>query len=72
MLESILQSLSPDIDTLKCPKCSAIWRAKGGYILGEDRFSYYNEANGIDEELCPSGCKNFFRLPIKGKLIKHK
>ncbi|WP_423408013.1 hypothetical protein AABM38_20425 [Heyndrickxia sp. MSNUG] len=61
----IIQSLDPDIDTLKCPKCNAIWRVKGSYEFGLDIWVYE-----LDEEYCPNGCKNFFGFRVIGKKVE--
>ena len=58
----IIQSSNPDVDTLKCPKCGAIWRSKG----------YYNDKGGWVYEVknCPSGCRTRFLLnPVEGVVI---
>lgn len=70
MSEPIVQSPDPDIDTLKCPKCGALWRAKGKYNYDDGGWHYYNAEDGIDHGCCPSGCKNFFAIPVKGRSIK--
>lgn len=67
--KQIIQSPDPDIDTLRCPKCSALWRAKGHYDYDQGGWNYYNETECIDEELCPNGCRNFFGFRTKGKLV---
>lgn len=68
-MSSIMQSPDPETDTLKCPKCRALWRAKGHYNYDLGGWNYYNEEEGIDEDLCPSGCTSFFGSRIKGKVI---
>lgn len=66
----IIQSPNPDIDTLKCPKCNALWLAEGHYNYDEGGWNYFNEDTGIDNEICPNGCKNFFGFRVKGRIIK--
>ncbi|NOV01331.1 hypothetical protein [Paenibacillus planticolens] len=64
-MPQIIQSSNPDIDTLKCPKCKAIWRAEGEHAWGDDRWSYK-----LGEDKCPSGCITFFGFRVTGKLVK--
>lgn len=64
-MNNIIHSIDPDTDTFKCPKCGAIWRAKGHYNDDDGGWAY----DEVDEERCPRGCKNLFGLRrIKGKL----
>jgi hypothetical protein len=62
----VIQSPNPDTDTLKCPKCNALWRAKGHYNYDEGGWAY-----DADEEYCPKGCKNFIGFRVKGKLTSN-
>jgi hypothetical protein len=61
-MHSVIQSSDPDIDTLKCPKCKALWRAKGHYD-SEGKWDYDYA------DICPQGCFNFFGFKIKGKRV---
>lgn len=65
-MNKIIHSNKPDVDTLKCPKCNALWRAEGHYNYDEGGWAYEN-----DEEYCPRGCYSFFGFKIKGKVVKH-
>lgn len=64
----IIQSPNLNIDTLKCPKCNVLWRAEGHYNYDEGGWNYFNEETGIDEDICPNGCTNFFGFRIRGKM----
>lgn len=59
---NIIQSSDPDVDTLKCPKCGALWRSRGHYNYDEGGWVH-------DEDYCPNDCVNFFGFEIKGKVI---
>lgn len=59
---NVVQSANPDIDTLKCPKCGALWRAEGEHAWGEERWSYK-----LNEDRCPRLCLNFFGFRIRGR-----
>lgn len=64
-----IQSPDPETDTLKCPKCGTLWRAKGHYNYDEGGWNYFNEQSGFDEEFCPSGCKKLFGSRVRGKVV---
>jgi hypothetical protein len=61
----ILQSQNPDIDTLKCPKCGAVWREKGFYDYDLGGWVYEDNLQGE----CPNDCRNWLGTRIKGKVI---
>jgi hypothetical protein len=63
MPNKIIQSPNPDIDTLKCPKCGAIWRSEGYYD--------YDEGGWVHEQdTCPNECRSrFLNILINGKVI---
>jgi hypothetical protein len=63
-MSEIFQSTDIEVDTLKCPKCKAIWRARGHYNYDDGGYSYdYND------DICPNGCTNFFGFSVRGKVI---
>lgn len=59
----VIQSNNPDTDTLICPKCGALWRAKGYY--DRDEGGWVHE---LKEEYCPRYCRNLFGFRISGKV----
>jgi hypothetical protein len=61
----IVQSNNSDTDTLKCPKCGAIWRAKGHFYYDDGGWIYDEK----DSELCPNGCINFFGFRLTGRVV---
>ena len=63
--EDLVHSNDPDIDTLRCPKCKAIWRSKGHYNYDEGGWVYEN----AEDNLCPCGCENFLGYRIKGLVL---
>lgn len=62
-MNNVIQSTNPNIDTLKCPKCGALWRAEGEHAWGEENWTYK-----LNEELCPRSCRNLFGFRIEGKV----
>lgn len=53
------------IDLLKCPKCKALWRARGYYDFDIGGW-VYDEDNA---DLCPCGCRNIFGLRIRADVV---
>jgi hypothetical protein len=64
--DKIIQSPNPAIDTFKCPKCGAIWRAEGFYDFDLGGWIY-----DIDDEYCPCDCRNILGFRIKGQVTKN-
>lgn len=62
---NVIQSNDPEIDTLKCPKCKAIWRAKGQYDYDAGGWNYE-----LGDDLCPCGCINFLGFRVTGKRVQ--
>lgn len=61
--KDILQSPDLNIDTLKCPKCNAIWRSEWYYDYDEGGLVH-------EEDLCPNGCcTKILKTRIKGNVI---
>ncbi|MDF2505224.1 hypothetical protein [Clostridium sp.] len=61
----VIQSPKKDVDTLWCPKCGALWRAKGYYDYDEGGWVHEYE-----DEFCPNGCRNILGLRIMGNITE--
>lgn len=61
----MITSIKPDVDTLVCPNCKAIWRAKWSLDYGDDIWTY----DDPNAEYCPCGCRNWIGFKVKGNRI---
>lgn len=59
-MREIIKSEDPEVGTFVCPKCKAIWRARGQFehLVGAWHYD--------DDDCCPHGCMHFIFFRVRG------